>query len=72
MILLFKINHRINDFLLIITGPTVVHVCVIVYNGHRRVTFVDTPPAKGLGDITEKGGADLAKERWGYCIYSIK
>jgi len=50
----------------------VVHVCVIVYNGHRRVTFVDTPPAKGLGDIAEKGGADLVKERWEHCIYSIK
>ena len=41
-----------------------VHVCVIVYNGHRRVTFVDTPSAEGLGNITEKGGAGLMKEGW--------
>ena len=46
-----------------------VHVCVIVYNGHRRVTFVDTPPAEGLGNITEKGGADLVKEGWEHGLY---
>jgi hypothetical protein len=47
----------------------VVHICVIVHNGHRRVTFVDTPPAEGLGNITEKGVADLVKDGWEHGLY---
>ena len=46
-----------------------VHVCVIVYNGHRCVTFVDTPPAEGLGNVTEKGVAYLVKEGWEHGLY---